>query len=606
MTAAATYNRVVFAGSTDEWSVVVVDEAGDPVDISDKTWTCRLYADGEYVTAYTVARTANRLNLSASVNTTNRDDVVQYRLVGTVAADDPDTVKPMLAGSIRFTALGSDVGNQADGVTVVYTEEVVSVTVTGFMPSTSTVVDAAWWAVPTGPDGALSMRRGRRVQYGQNPPYIVDESCWGTYVDLGDRHGPFIFRPDTYDATSALVSGDTPVDIETLGGVDVEVSARASHPCLTDVTIYYLAQQAGTAAEKDWAVAVDRDGRLCLDWIDSTDTYHRLKWGSEGLFIPPDDRLDVRVSVIDNGDGSATGWAWRKFDHDGPWLPLDPYIGGGSEFVSVGSEVNLSIPGTIDFTPDFVTRTDGPASGYGRGFLFGSLVIREPSTDPIDTPGSVVAQLDMADGVGSVPGDTFVSNGTTWTVGAASRAVILDLPESGWLFSLDSGTATSDAYATVARAGWTNFESGSFSVGVRITPTDVAGGANGTSYLSTADVIGAGETGWFFGELNGGAGHCFLAFDGTAPFGAAGITFTRFEPHDIIAVIDRTLDVMTIYADGVALTPVDISDLGSIESANPLTFGGGVTPTMTHSAVLVDRACTAADVAAIRRQWVAS
>ena len=134
MTAAATYNRTVFAGSTDEWSIVVVDDAGDPVDISDKTWTCRLYADGAYVTSYTVARTDNRLNLTASINTTARDDVVQYRLVGTIGAEDPDVVKPLLAGSIRFTVLGSDIGSQADGVTVVYTEESVTVQVSGFVP----------------------------------------------------------------------------------------------------------------------------------------------------------------------------------------------------------------------------------------------------------------------------------------------------------------------------------------------------------------------------------------------------------------------------------------------------------------------------------------
>lgn len=599
MTAAATYNRTVFAGTTDEWSIVVVDADGDPVDISDKTWTCRLYADGAYVTSYTVARTDNRLNLTASVNTTNRDDVVQYRVVGTVAADDPDTVKPLLAGSIRFTHLGSEVGNQADGVTVVYTEEVVSVTVTGFMPATSTVVDAAWWTVPTGPDQLLSLRCGQATVIGQPPPYDITESCWRTYVDPGDRHGHLLFRPDTYDTTISLVSGDTPTDIEGLGGIDVSVSARAARPCLTSDTIYYLAQQAATAADKDWAVAVDRDGRLCLDWIDSTDTYHRLKWGSEGIFIPPDDRMDVRVAVIDNGDGSATGWAWRKFDHDGPWLALEPFIGPGSDFVSWSLDTAFLYPGLTDEAPDFVTRTDGPATGFGRGFLFGSMVVREPSTDPIGSPGAVIAQLDMADGVGSVQGDTFDSNGTTWTVGGDSRAVFLSDDVAGWLFSRSTGAETSDAYVTVdSPIPYT----GSFTVGVRFTSTADLDQPGAAYYMSSAAVLD-GETGWFIGELTSGGGHCFLGFDGTAPFGAAGFTLTRFDPHDIIAVANRDTNQLIIYVDGVAQTPVDISGMGAITNANDLTFGGAAIPTVLHGAVLVERACNAADIAALRQQW---
>lgn len=469
------------------------------------------------------------------------------------------------------------------------------------------VLGEAWWGVPTGPDQTLSMQRGLRVQQGIDPAYSVELACWRTYVDLGDRHGPRLFRPKTQDESQYLLAAPGALDIETLGGFDLEVSFRATHPCLTISTLAYLLNQSITGMGgpiSDVAVGFDRQGRLFAQWQDSGDAFHVVKFGPELGFIPPVDRYDVRVAGLDNGDATGTFWGWHKFDHDGPWLPLTPYIGDGSSIVSLAPSSGLAIPGLTDEAPDFVTREGAlMMGGYARGELFG-FVAREPSEDPVDAPGAVVFSCDLADGVtdgvGVLPGGTFESNGDEYLLGAESLGVVIEPAESGWLFIESDGLV--DAKAIVPAEGWPDFQAGSFTLGVRFTPT-----AEGSSaqYVRTVEGSDLPAAGILVGDLSAESlGHVVFIADGSGLAGDFGIELSSWEPHDLVIVRNDVTKRLIVYVDGVAREPVDLSSLDPIENTNAWKFsGGGEVPTVLHPPFLVDRACTAAEVAVLRSRW---
>jgi len=299
---------------------------------------------------------------------------------------------------------------------------------------------------------------------------------------------------------------------------------------------------------------------------------------------------------------------WQKLDHDGPWLAMEPQVAakmaGADVSGTLAGGAGVDTEGTRRWTiaqdPLFVTRTDGMATGFGRGLYSGSMVIRDPAADPYTTPGTIAHRLDLADGADSIPGDTFSSNGDTWTMpDVGERDILANPSQAGWFMSAHASADTSQTFDHADLPALT----GDFTVVARITPND-QGVDPGTLYVSKVATPYV-TAGFLISDARAGSfGHIAAIHDGTNNFAVSGMTVTDGTPIDIIMVVDRANDQLRVYRNGVLSgSAVDISTCGAITNTEDLIYAGGpLTTTITHLGTGIDftQAWTAAQITAYR------